>query len=397
MAQLDASIFMNQQAPDFGKIGEGFERGMRLGDMMRENKIKQAEQDKAMKLKDFAKQSTVVDANGNQSLDQQSYLNRVAGEFGALESQKQLGQFIGQQATNAEAQSKIKTSVDDQIHGLIKVANSKPNSPEAVSAYKTGYNIAKNAGYNVSAFPPEYTPEAARQADMMLGTQKESVLNDIKKQESQIDEQLKKSQIAKNYAEAGKAKTEANDKVSPGEKEVDKKYAPIYTDFVNGGEQSAIDAIAKLKSYKKELEADSGFIQFGGGPIAGSMPDAVRTTKSIAIRDNIVTAANKGLKGTFGGQLSDGERKAAANEYYNDKLPNSENIKILDQKIGELENGLAVQKSMASHYGPRKTLSGFTPGTVAPAAAPKLPGLDLDFNKLSDKELEKLYLERGGK
>lgn len=138
---------------------------------------------------------------------------------------------------------------------------------------------------------------------------------------------------------------------NPGLEKVNTEYAKDYNAFVAGGEAKAKAAIAKLKDYRAELERESKkLFQSGGGPISGSLSDAFRTEKSIALRDNIVTTANSGLKGTFGGQLSDGERKAAANEYYNDKLGPAENVKILNRKISELENDLLVQKKKANSF-----------------------------------------------
>jgi hypothetical protein len=144
-----------------------------------------------------------------------------------------------------------------------------------------------------------------------------------------------------------------------GAKAVDKDYAKDYNDFTGGGATKAQDAIAKLKTLREEMKNDNGFIQAGGGPISGSLPDAFRTQASIARRDNIVSVANSALKATFGGQLSDGERKALANEFYNDRLSNEENLKIIDRKIAELENGFKTQQAKAKFFERNRTLRGF--------------------------------------
>lgn len=151
---------------------------------------------------------------------------------------------------------------------------------------------------------------------------------------------------------------------SEGQKAVDKDYAKDYNEFSGGGETKALDAIKKLSDYKTQLSGDNGFIQAGGGPIAGSLSDAFRTQASIAQRDAIVSAANSALKATFGGQLSDGERKALANEFYNDKLSNEENLKIIDRKIQELQNGVATQKQKSRYFEQNGTLTGFRAGVI---------------------------------
>lgn len=171
------------------------------------------------------------------------------------------------------------------------------------------------------------------------------------KEQSLIDE--------RNYKRDMLAATREKNGASEGFKSADKDYGKDYNDFTGGGETKAVDAIAKLRGWEKKLTDDNGLIQAGGGPISGSLPDAFRTEASISQRDNIVSAANSALKATFGGQLSDGERKALANEFYNDKLSNKENLAIISQKIMELENGLGTQRAKASHFKQRGTLVGF--------------------------------------
>ena len=148
-------------------------------------------------------------------------------------------------------------------------------------------------------------------------------------------------------------------RLTEGQKAIDKDYAKDYNDLTGGGEVSANNAIKKLKDLRNNMARDKGIIQSGGGPISGSLPDFMRTQGSISQRDNIVSVANSALKATFGGQLSDGERKALANEFYNDKLSNEENLKVIDRKIAELESGLANQKKKARYFESNQSLSGY--------------------------------------
>jgi len=144
-----------------------------------------------------------------------------------------------------------------------------------------------------------------------------------------------------------------------GEKKVDQDYAKDYNDFTGGGYFKAQDGISKLKDFRAEMANDTGWFQAGGGPMSGSMPDALRTESSISRRDNIVSVANSALKATFGGALSDGERKALSNEFYNDKLSNAKNMEIIDRKIQELESGIQAQIGKAKHYQSNRSLKGF--------------------------------------
>lgn len=160
-----------------------------------------------------------------------------------------------------------------------------------------------------------------------------------------------------------------------GFKALDKDYAKDYNDFTGGGETKAQDAIKKLKDWQTKLGSESKeWFGAGGGSMVGSLPDAFRDEESIAIRDNVISAANSALKATFGGQLSDGERAALANEFYNDKLSPKANIEIMTRKISELEGGLKDQRAKADYFQNSGSLRGFQRQSQ-PATA-QTPGWD---------------------
>lgn len=202
------------------------------------------------------------------------------------------------------------------------------------------------------------------------GRSDESIARDLREREFGLREKMANS---KDENEKARLKLQADEiarkrealnlggKLTEGQKAVDKDYAKDYNDFTGGGETKAKDAIAKLKEWRGKLDKeDKEWFGAGGGTLASSLPDALRDEESLALRDNIVSVANSALKATFGGQLSDGERKALANEFYNDKLSPKENLKIMDQKIKELEGGLADQQAKAKHYESNKgSLSNF--------------------------------------
>lgn len=141
---------------------------------------------------------------------------------------------------------------------------------------------------------------------------------------------------------------------------LDKDYAKDYNDFTSGGNEAAKRSIEKLESIYSDVKGDNGTFAAGGGSVVGSLPDALRSNTSIKRRDTAVTAANSALKSTFGGQLSDGERKALANEFYNDKLDNASNAEILRSKIDELKAKLGQQTQKALYFRDKGTLNGFS-------------------------------------
>lgn len=172
------------------------------------------------------------------------------------------------------------------------------------------------------------------------------------------DDFLKMDALRANKIALAEAKKDA---ISAGEKAVDKNFAEDYNNYTQGGLSRAADDINNLKEMRKVVEQESkSMISAGGGPISGSLPDALRSEKSIAIRDNIIKTANTALKATFGGNLSNDERQAAAKEFYNDKLGPEENLKIMDSKIKELETARIEKLAKIKYYEDHdKSLKGF--------------------------------------
>ena len=175
----------------------------------------------------------------------------------------------------------------------------------------------------------------------------------------------------KEFAQKAEEKKDAvAEKGTAGQVAVDKDYAKHYNDFSSRGVINSAASIEKLKKIADEMEADTGLLQSGGGRFASVLPDVARSRDAIRRRDDARNAANSTLKELFGGQLSDAEREAAAREYYNDALDNTDNSKLLRGKIAQLEGMRRNEMEKAKHYEANGSLRGFKiPGadSVAPA------------------------------
>lgn len=355
---IDSSIYFKQQSPDvFGSISSGVESGMKMSDLIKQRQLqnKQLEEDQA--IKNSYKNNVVSNPDGSRSLNQKAVLSDLyrINPMKAMEQEKQFSQLSREQEMQKFDLQKKRT---DAMHGLVWSVS----DPQSYSRFLE--NGTKLGLVSPGEFPSQYDPNFMKRVQMATLTAKDQ----LDQQQKSFDNNLKQNEFGLKKQELGlKKEKQALEIASPtgfgklteGEKAVDKDYAKDFNDFTGGGEAKAIDAINKLKFYRDQMAKDNGLVQAGGGPISGSLPDMFRTQQSISQRDNIVTVANSALKATFGGQLSDGERKAASNEFYNDKLDNSENLKIMDRKIQELENGLAAQKAKAQHYIKNRSLSGF--------------------------------------
>lgn len=174
--------------------------------------------------------------------------------------------------------------------------------------------------------------------------------------------------------------------LSKGEETVDKKYADKYVGQSGSGFVNSEFTIKKLEDLQKEMEADQGFGEAGGTSLP--LPDMFRSTTAIRRRDETRNAANSTLKELFGGALSDSEREAAANEYYNDKLPNKENAKILKDKITQLKAQRSSEIDRAKYFEKNRTLKGYSakPSRIDETAPFKQEHVDA-VKGMSDEQL----------
>lgn len=373
--------------------------GMRMRDMIDERKKKSA-------IQNAYKAGTQIGPDGKVTVDSNLTASALAkGGYGQEAYQ-------AQQQAQTEQQKHMEMAVKQSQYGA-QVLGAAKNQQE----WELGLQQLQNNGMDASKLPSQYSPETQK----MLVDSAMTLGDRLTEQWKQKDYALKDREVRvkerEAYAKSGGGAGGGVGGLTEGFKAADKDYAKDYNDFTGGGEVKAIDAITKLRDMQKIMSEDTGIIQAGGGPISGSLPDAFRTQKSIAQRDNIVSAANSALKATFGGQLSDGERKALANEFYNDRLSNAENLKIIERKIGELENGLETQRAKSGYFQQYGSLTGFKPqineqqkqtrdryaaGKFADRLKPKggsmlVPAAQADFNDVPDSDIEKMFYQLGGK
>jgi hypothetical protein len=346
---MPTNVYSMLTGPGFA---DAYEEGIKLSDLQRKSALEKQQVSDDQAIRASFRNNIVAGPDGTPTLNNKAVMSDLMriDPIKGLSYQKQLTEQ--DQAALAARQKKR----SDQIDLIARAAGSAKDQ----ASYEQALAFLHQNEVDVSGLPKQYDKNLVdgygrfamnyQQQQDQFFKQKESERGDKK---LLIDQQrlgIERENL--------RAKREEASGTTAGRKKLDTEYAKDFNDFTGGGAAKARDAIKKLKDYAAEIEGDNGWIQAGGGTIAGSFSDAFRTEKSVARRDNIVTVANAGLKAAFGGQLSDGERKAAANEFYNDKLSNSENIKTIRRKIGELENGLAAQQRKAEYFGQRGTLTG---------------------------------------
>lgn len=164
-------------------------------------------------------------------------------------------------------------------------------------------------------------------------------------------------------------------KPSVGQQSLDRNYAKDYDAYTSKGRNNAATTIQRLEALAGEMEGDQGLFESGGGAIKANLPDWARSSDAIRRRDSARNFANATLKELFGGQLSDAEREAAAREFYNEKLDNKENAKIIRQKVLQLKDNMNSQDEKAAFFeSNNQSLRGYKPMRKGPSTETKTVG-----------------------
>ena len=231
--------------------------------------------------------------------------------------------------------------------------------------------IARNVGAKVTPNEiPVFKQDVVGNVQKQYNPEVEAMLNQYKllqgDKERENSDKLKAEEMGLKRLELGLKARELADKkagtgslsLTKGQEAADKKAGEFYANYIKGGGRArAEQSLKNLKALYEEIKADQGFIQAGGTRHTW-IPDSLRDRDSIRRRSEAVSFAMEGLKNTFGGQgITDSERKALAESFYNDQLPNKDNAKILARKIEALEKDMEADRKMAKEFQQRGTIS----------------------------------------
>ncbi len=210
-------------------------------------------------------------------------------------------------------------------------------------------NLASVVGYDQAA--QQFSTELKNQQD----NSKQQVANT---QQTKIEQMGNDSaeRIAAMNNEAKLAK-QGGAGLTMGEKARDVKFAKDFSTFFDSGGAAGIEA--NLESIDKSLTT----LEQGKTTQAeGFVPDMVGNVmfpETANVRSNVTAVLIQGLKDTFGGQLSDGERKAMVESAYvasADPKQNAARIKALSNKI---KAGARAKELAGQYFEDHGTLKGF--------------------------------------
>lgn len=146
--------------------------------------------------------------------------------------------------------------------------------------------------------------------------------------------------------------------LTQGQKTADREFAKEYVKFKAGGGVSDVQKnLDQLKDARTILSKENV-----SGPGIGLMPDAVRgftNPQSIAVREQVQEIAQRNLRLILGGQFAQKEGEQLINRVYNERLPESENIKRLDRLVTQIEAASKAKEDAANYFEQHGTLAGW--------------------------------------
>lgn len=185
MAQLETGFYSNMQAPD---IAQSFERGIRIGDMMKERRAKDLEMQKRQQMDAAMKAGVVTNPDGTKSFNEAISIGEMMS-VDPMAANKLKQDFQQQQAANAETQSKIQSYVANSKFGDLEHLVKNPNDPNAPKIWKSVYDFGKSAGMDMAGYSDIYDPRVVNAAYNLA-------IPAVKKREFEMQQQQNEARLA---------------------------------------------------------------------------------------------------------------------------------------------------------------------------------------------------------
>lgn len=155
--------------------------------------------------------------------------------------------------------------------------------------------------------------------------------------------------------------------LSPGQKMVDTSFAKDYNDYQMGGGKATVDKNLGLLQGAADTLADKKDLTGNWTqrtPFFNS--DAIQSfinPDSLKVRDDIRGAVQASLRQTLGSQFTEREGEAIFNRSFDPKLSPQENIRRIQNVLGELKQNANAKEQAGQYYEGHGTLKGFSPAS----------------------------------
>lgn len=347
MAQIDSSIYLQQQSPDF--LGS-FQQGMNLRQMADQRNREKEQYAKQKSIDEAYKAGVVQGEDGSFSQDRGLTLSSLskADPRAAMEQQsKWKADDIATRKNQMEEQLK-KLELTGQLLGSSVDQNSYTNS----------LMEAKKYGIDTAGLPEQFDPKLVSSLRARSLSAKEQIDNELKKQNYDI---LQQQNARENWFKQQQLKQSADEKKNEGQKVVDKEFAKDYNDWTSGGGSRAKNEIEKIDGVIERLKKGEGTT----GGLTGVFGDRLTSDAVLKNRADIQQSAMSLIKQLLTGATSDSDRKAIVDTLWNEADSTENNIARIERFSDDMKNRANEIDSKAGYFKETKgTLSGFDPSAV---------------------------------
>lgn len=347
MAQIDSSIYLQQQNPDF--LGS-FQQGMNLRQMADQRSREKEQYAKQKSIDDAYKAGVVQNPDGTFKQDRGVTLSKIA-EFDPRVAMEQDSKW------KAEDLSTKKNQMEEQLK-KIELTGQLLGASVDQNSYTNSLMEAKKYGIDTAGLPEQFDPKLVSNLRARSLSAKEQIDAELKKQSNDV---LQKQTLFDNNIKLMQVRQSADEKKNEGQKVVDKEFAKDYNDWTSGGGSRAKNEIEKIDGVIERLKKGEGTT----GGLTGVFGDRLTSDAVLKNRADIQQSAMSLIKQLLTGATSDSDRKAIVDTLWNEADSTENNIARIERFSDDMKNRANEIDSKAGYFKETKgTLSGFDPSAT---------------------------------
>jgi hypothetical protein len=210
---------------------------------------------------------------------------------------------------------------------------------------------------------PKFASEYFQSLADVVGYDQAAQQFDLAQKRSQEDQKMAQQNeqfyagLASQERMAATKKPGASMGLTKGDEKRDTEYAKEYSSFFDQGGASRIESnLNLLEPVIADLEKEKTSKYSG---LLGDTVQNIIDPKTAETKTNITSVLIQSLKDTFGGQLSDGERKSMVDSVYKDTADPKANAKRVQEMIDKIKAGAAAKQAAGEYFEENGTLKGF--------------------------------------
>lgn len=351
---IDASIYSNFKPADFvGAYADGQkmrENRMRLSDLAKQREEKAS-------IRGLYGQHTGADGR----LNKQGFLSDIAKLNPEMAMQYQ-DQFRKRDAEEAEARRLGVNRVGNALESLAGMSE----QDRAANYGQVRNDLVKSGQISPEDAPEQYDPglfqqtlSGWRNSDEYLGREKKQAEIAKLHADAKTDPEMRRLANEKLRAEVDKLRAESargNNRLTEGQKVVDREFAKDYNDWTSGGAKNARSEISKLRNVVNRLE--DGELSTGG--LTGMLPDRITSDSVLSARADVQSTVMNSLRALLGAQFTEKEGERVIKNTWNEADSTQNNIKRLSRLVQDLEDKADDKDLKTQHYERSGTLADFS-------------------------------------